>query len=331
TALDTRYPDGGSTMRTLSAYLSARFDLTPEKLVATAGVRLNSTQLEARFQDKTFFPFLNDEIVQDYLAPSGSAGLIWTPDKRWRFAMVAATGFRAPNVDDVAKVFDSQPGAVIVPNPDVTAEYTYNGEISASRAFGKWLHLGATGWFTYYDNALVVRSATFNGLDSIPFEGELSRVTTMVNARQALLRGFNFNLKVVMARGLSLRHTMTRVWGNDISTTDSIVPMDHIPPLYGRTGLHYERKRLIAELFSLYNGWKRIEDYNLDGEDKEEFATSDGLPAWWTLNAKLTYAVDERLRVQIGLGNILDVHYRTFSSGISGAGRNLMLAIRVGW
>ena len=48
---------------------------------------------------------------------------------------MASTGFRAPNVDDLGKVFDSTPGQVIVPNPGLRPERTLNTEVGISKTF----------------------------------------------------------------------------------------------------------------------------------------------------------------------------------------------------
>jgi len=47
---------------------------------------------------------------------------------------LVSSGFRAPNVDDVAKVFDSEPGAVVVSNTEAKPEYSYNVEYGISRS-----------------------------------------------------------------------------------------------------------------------------------------------------------------------------------------------------
>ena len=79
----------------------------------------------------------------------------------------------------------------------------------------------------------------------------------------------------------------------------------------------------------VYNGWKRIADYSLGGEDNQQYATPDGMPAWHTLNLRLSYKVTNWLTVQGGIDNLLDTQYRTFSSGINAPGRNFMLTLRL--
>jgi hemoglobin/transferrin/lactoferrin receptor protein len=81
----------------------------------------------------------------------------------------------------------------------------------------------------------------------------------------------------------------------------------------------------------MYNGWKRLEDYNLVGEDNVSFATAYGTPAWCTLNARLSYQFIKNASVQVGLENILDQNYRNFASNISAPGRNLIVTLRANW
>jgi hemoglobin/transferrin/lactoferrin receptor protein len=77
-----------------------------------------------------------------------------------------------------------------------------------------------------------------------------------------------------------------------------------------------------------FNGWKKIKDYNPDGEDNGQYATVDGMPSWLTLNWRGSYTVKKYLTIQAGIENILDRNYRYFASGFSAPGRNFILALR---
>jgi len=325
TPLSTRYPDGGSSMLFLAAYLWDTYDFIPDELTLTGGLRLNHISLNARFEDKSFFPFLEDEVSQSSFAPSGSAGLSWRPTKKWKFHTMLATGFRAPNVDDVAKTFDSVEGTVIVPNPSVGPEYTYNADLGLQRMIAGILRLEATGFVTLFDNALQVRDFSVNGADSILFDGQLSRVQALQNVKQALMGGFSFRTQWEISEGWELRNSIS--WTRARETVSG-TPLDHIPPLFGRTELRYQRKRLLGQFYAQYNGWKRLKDYSPSGEDNLRFATVDGTPAWYTLNVKASYAINETVQAQAGVENLMDRHYRTFASGISAPGRNFMLTLR---
>lgn len=322
--LDTRYPDGGSDMTFLAAYVGDTWKINPYHTLK-AGLRYTSISLESRFVDKSFFPFLQDSISQVSGAFSSNLGWVWNDSNGWRIALLGATGFRAPNVDDVGKTFDSQPGMVIVPNPDLKPEYTYNAELTLGKSFEDRVRLSATGWYTYYDNALVVRDFSFEGQDSILYEGVMSKVQANTNAKRAIITGVSGQVEWKIYKSLKLNSTLTYTYGQDIS---SDIPLDHIPPLFGRTGISFKGRRLDLEGYALYNGWKRIDRYSPNGEDNQAFATADGMPSWATINFKGTYAFTPNIRLQIGMENLLDVHYRLFASGISAPGRNLILAVR---
>ena len=73
----------------------------------------------------------------------------------------------------------------------------------------------------------------------------------------------------------------------------------------------------------MFNGWKKIKDYNPDGEDNGQYATPDGMPSWFTLNWRSSYSFKRNLTLQAGVENIFDKNYRYFASGFSAPGRNL--------
>ncbi|RMG20997.1 MAG: TonB-dependent receptor [Bacteroidetes bacterium] len=321
--LDTRYPDGGSDMRFLAAYFSHRWELS-EQWILTDGFRLSDVGLVARFKDTTFYAFPFHRIDQQARALSGNLGLVFKPAEGWRLSLLASTGFRAPNLDDVAKVFDSQPGNVVVPNPQLKPEYTYNAEATLGKQVGDWFKMELTGFYTLYDNAIVVRPYTFNGQDSIWYDGQLSRVQANVNARQAFITGFNINFWAEIQRW-SFMHTLSYTYGQDLS---SQVPLDHIPPLFGRGELRYKAKRIESALSVAYNAWKRLNRFSPRDLNNLAFATPEGNPAWWTLNLHLSYALSSRFKLQLAVENILDHHYRPYASRFSAPGRNVLLAVR---
>ena len=60
--------------------------------------------------------FSFDEITLNNSAYTASGSIVYYDKKSWKYNLIFSTGFRAPNLDDVAKVFDSAPGKVIIPN-----------------------------------------------------------------------------------------------------------------------------------------------------------------------------------------------------------------------
>jgi hemoglobin/transferrin/lactoferrin receptor protein len=104
--------------------------------------------------------------------------------------------------------------------------------------------------------------------------------------------------------------------------------MDHIPPIFGMSGIEYKDKRVGAEFFAQYFGWKRLDEYNADGEDNAQYATADGMPSWVTLNIRTSFTFSKHLQLQAAVENITDRNYRFFASGFSAPGRNFIFSVR---
>lgn len=327
TSADTRYPDGGSTMNWLSVYATDQWSLA-ERWILNGGVRLNQVGLKSKFISKEFYPFPFDNAEQSATALTGNVGVVWLPNRQTKFSFLGSTGFRAPNVDDLGKVFDSQPGLLVVPNPDLKPEYSYNLEFSVEKRIGKVIKLNGTVFNSWLRDALVLGPYTLNGQSSIEFEGQPSVITANQNQQQAYVRGINLEANAYLSGGWRLQGTYTNTIGRIVDENGATSPLDHIPPVYGKLSAQWQYKHLQAEFFSLYNGWKRLEDYRLNAEDNESGATADGMPAWYTLNLRTSYAFSKYLTIQVAAENLLDTNYRTFASGVSASGRNFMVAIR---
>jgi len=324
--LDTRYPDGGSIMNTLAAYLTHTWELS-DKLIINDGIRFSQVGLSAKFDDKTFFPFPFNTINQNHSALNGNVGLIYLPTKDLRITATGSTGFRAPNVDDLTKVFESVPGKIIVPNPNLNYEYSYSAEVGGNYRFAKSVNVGANAYYTMLTNALTVQNSTYNGLDSIVYDGSLSQVMTTTNAGRAYVYGFEGFITGELGDFISIIATVNYTYGR--IKTDSIpYPLDHIPPVFGKIGLTYHIDKFKAELFSNYSGWKRLKDYNLIGEDNYTYALPEGMPGWFTLNVRTGYNFNKNVSIQVACENILDQNYRNFASNISAPGRNFILTLR---
>ena len=77
-----------------------------------------------------------------------------------------------------------------------------------------------------------------------------------------------------------------------------------------------------------------FEELALDERRKDEIYAKDAngnnyAPAWYTLNFKARYRFQNGIRLSTGLENITDQRYRPYSSGISGAGRQVVLALGI--
>jgi hemoglobin/transferrin/lactoferrin receptor protein len=254
---------------------------------------------------------------------------VWLPAKRWKAAINLSSGFRAPNIDDLAKVFESAGGAmIIVPNPELGPEYTYNADLNLTYHVGEVLRFEGSAFYTLFRDAIVTDRFQFNGQDSIVYNGQLTAVAAGQNKASAYLYGFNAAATARLMPRVTLFSSLNYTYGRYIGLNKEEVPLDHIPPVHGKTRVIYEQGRFTGELFAVYNGWKTLREYNPFGEDNLQYATAQGMPAWYTINLRTGVSIHRYLYLQIALENILDVNYRQFASGISAPGRNLILTLR---
>jgi hemoglobin/transferrin/lactoferrin receptor protein len=107
-----------------------------------------------------------------------------------------------------------------------------------------------------------------------------------------------------------------------------LIPLDHVPPVFGKAGIRYNEKLWGLDFYTLYNGKKALVNYNPNGEDNIQYSTPQGTPAWFTVNLKSTIQLHQQVQVQLGVENILDKNYRYFASGMSAPGRNIVMALR---
>jgi hemoglobin/transferrin/lactoferrin receptor protein len=247
-----------------------------------------------------------------------------------------STGFRAPNVDDSGKVFDSEPGTVIVPNPDLRPEYAYNVEAGIAKVFGSNVRFDLTGYYTVLDNAMVRRPFTLNGLDSILYDGELSEVQSIQNAAVATVYGLQTGLEVKLPSGFGFGTDLNYQVGEEELDDGSTSPSRHAAPFFGSANVNYSDPRLRLVLYTQFSAKKDFEDLPQEEQGKTEIYAIDEngnpfSPGWYTLNFKASIHFEKNFTITAGLENITDVRYRPYSSGIVAAGRNFILAARFGF
>ena len=324
--LDTRYPDGNNTMMNTALYFSHTWFVLP-KLTLVDGLRAGFVRLNSTFVDTSFFHLPYLKANQSNPVFSGSLGLIYNPLEDLKLSFMFSTAYRVPNVDDLSKIFESAPGAVIVPNADLGPEKTRNFELGISKIFAQKIRWENAFYYTQFVNAIVTDKFKFNGQDSILYNGSMSQVYANQNKREAYIYGFSSNIKAIIGKNLVVSFTMNYTYGR-IRTDSMDYPIDHIPPFMTRLSVSYFHKKFSSEVFVNYQGWKHLADYYLNGEDNEQYATPKGMPAWYTANIRATYSLHKRLTIQAGIDNIFDTQYRTFASGINAPGRNVFVSLR---
>ncbi len=327
----SRYPDG-STWSTAGLYGSLKFNLDP-KFTFTTGLRYSFNFLDATF-DTTFIQFPYQQTSLRDGALTGNAGFVFRPGTGWQLKGNISTGYRMPNVDDVGKLFESVPGNITVPNPQLKPEYAWNFETAVLKEVANKFRIELAGFHTILNNAIVRRPFNFNGQDSILFDGTLSRVEALQNLASATVWGFQFGAEIFFCPSLSLQTYANLITGKETDdVNDEQVPLRHAPPFYGSSIMSYRAKKWRAEFSAIYNSQVKSEDMAPSERAKPDiYATdSNGMPyspGWYTLNCKVSYQLIEQLQLSCAWENISNQRYRPYSSGIVAAGSNFIVSLR---
>ena len=330
----SRYPD--ANWSAYAAYLNYQYKITPA-LLLQSGLRYNELGMRADFSDNLpYFPFSFREATLNNSALSGSLGLVYSPGERWIISLNGSTGFRAPNVDDLGKVFDSTPGAVIVPNPDLKPEYAYNGELGLAHVFGKAVKLDVSVYYTRLDNALVRRNFTLNGQDSILYNGEKSQVEAVQNAAYAYVYGIQAGLEVKIPGGWTFLSQFNAQKGKEELDNGEKQRLRHAAPWYGLSRLSYTRQGLTLQWDVQYMGEVGYDNLSEDSRATAYIFALDAdgnpyAPGWYTLNFKSSYQLNKNWLISGGVENLSDQRYRPYTSGVSAPGRNFVLALTMSW
>ncbi len=324
--ITTRYSDGPTTMGTHAIFAQHTFKIS-DQLTINDGLRFNLVQMNAQFVDTALTRFPFTKVKQSNQSITGNLGIVYATKNNLRAAILFSTGFRSPNVDDLAKVFDSRTGLVVVPNTNIQPEYTYNIEFNLNK-YSKSFSYGAAVFYTAFSNALVLDRFLFNGQDSIFYSGVKSAVYSLQNKARARLYGLSLNANLQLSSTISAEGVINFTKGQFRDAINGQTPLDHVPPTHGRFALKYQGIKWNTDFSVLFNGWKRLANYNLNGEDNLQYATPDGMPTWYTLNFRSSFQLKKQIQLQVSIENILDRNYRYFASGISAAGRNVSISLR---
>jgi hemoglobin/transferrin/lactoferrin receptor protein len=325
----SRYPQ--ATWNSFGAYVNMQKRFSDE-FVLQAGLRYSVFGQEAEF-DTTFYPFPYTTSSINNGSLTGSVGVTYSPTNNWAFRVNASTGFRSPNVDDSGKVFDSEPGSVIVPNPDLDAEYAYNVEAGIAGLLSDKIKLDLTGYYTKLNDAMVRRDYTLNGMDSIIYDGELSQVQAIQNAAIATVYGVQFGLDIELPSGFGFSTDLNYQKGEEELDDGTTSPSRHAAPFFGMTRITYKLEALSMMLYAYFSDGKDFDELPEEEQSKTEIYAIDEdgnpySPSWATLNFKANYQLNESFTIGAGLENITDVLYRPYSSGIAAPGRNFILSLQ---
>jgi hemoglobin/transferrin/lactoferrin receptor protein len=325
-----RYPN--STWQSHAAFASLQSKLT-HNLTLHTGARYSWFGLQSDFSSLLEFQPLNFSETQNSAGQlTGLIGIIYQPNHTWRLHLNGSSGFRAPNVDDIGKLFDFVAGSVIMPNPELLPEYAYNMEAGVSKFFNEYLKLELIGYYTWLDNAIVRRAGTFNGQDSLEFNGIPSQVFTLQNAAYSQVIGGHAGFEWFIDQHWRLSTRFNYQRGIEEMEDGSRSPSRHAAPAFGMTRLTYTLNNVSIQAYAMYSAGFSFDQLNEEERQKPHLYAIDDQgrpfsPAWYTLNLKAMVPIGRQLLLSAGLENITDIRYRTYSSGLTAPGRNFIVSV----
>ncbi|MAQ47462.1 MAG: hypothetical protein CMD27_01095 [Flavobacteriales bacterium] len=343
---DTRYPPEGSKLFSSAIYSNILHRFS-HKLQLETGIRYTFSHIQGAYPDSMNRPVANIEglnLSSKNHIVSGNIKLLYYPNDSWKISSVTARGFHTPNVDDMLKVF-KKGDILTIPNAELKPEYSLSQEVYISKTFNNKFTLYGVGFYTQIQNAIIKDSLKINlnpDVNGIPFWANMVEyddipVYTFANQNidghlsiYGATLGYYGNLM-----GCEINGDFNIIKG--LSHESESGPIAHIPPFFGKFEISKNINLFKLKLLCLYAGHKPANDFDEAGVDnidetplintvngEENWA---GSPGWWTLNFYIKYKINNSFDLQIGCDNILDAHYKTFGSGVSAAGRNLIFAI----
>ena len=324
----SRYPSDMSQLSSLGFYSQFTWKNQSNKLISNTGIRYSNATIQLSYDSSDPFPWPQsfvDGLNGSNHSIVGSTGINYNPDSKWRFHALAATAYRAPNVDDMAKI-RVKGNEVSVPNLNLNPEKSINGELGFTKFYGEDNSLNAAFFYTQLSDVIIREpfplpdGSTFilDGTDTLYTFGN-------INADKAKVYGFSLNIEQRIYQKLR--------WNGSVNYTKGIAvsegvekPLSHIPPVFGSTGFSWSYEKFNIDGVLRYNLKKPIEDFG-DSTDNPEQATPEGSLAWHTYNLYMSYPYFKWLNLSIGVENIMNIHYRPFSSGVSAPGRNFIITL----
>ncbi|MEZ4959717.1 MAG: TonB-dependent receptor [Saprospiraceae bacterium] len=262
--------------------------------------------------------------------------------------------------------FISIPNPDLQPERSYNGELAIAQEFGKNRGNqGLRFRLDLTGYYTYIKNLMIRRAFPLpDGSNIVEVDGLQYETRANVNANKGIIYGWEGRAQVRFGEHWELESSLNFVHGDASLEAkddqgkvvfDTLAPIDHIPPIHGFTSLSFTTNKFRVAAVARYQAKKPVERYGASAvsldengdpvldrsgtEDNLEYSyyridengktIYDGTLAWTTWNLYGSWNMTKWLALNMAVENIFDLHYRPFSSGVSAAGRNFIVSLRV--
>ena len=341
-SIATRYPDD-STWESLASYLTYKYKSSKD-LIFHSGLRYSHIIINADLSANNSyhnFPFSNANLNTGAL--TGALGLSWLQNDTFKWKFNVTTAFRAPNIDDIGKIFDSAPGIVVVPNPDLKPEKSFGLELGSLISVNSKINFDFAVYYTHLYNSMIrspfsltVDSDDPSGssiINQIIYDGELSDIYAIQNTSKSWLYGFETGLKINLSDNFNFKTQYNYLNGEQRDMEGAAnLPVRHVSPHFGNVHFIYSKNKTKVDLFFNYNSKLSFSQLSNSERDKPYlYATDENgnpySPSWHTFNLRTLYELNKNFQFTASIENISNKLYRPYSSGISAPGLNFIFSV----
>ena len=174
------------------------------------------------------------------------------------------------------------------------------------------------------------RNFTFNGQSQIAYQGSLSQVQAVQNAANVYVYGWELGADFILSPFLSFAANYSYIKGTEEEDNGDLSPGRHVAPSFGDAQLVYKNSRFKASILLNFSNEISADQLPISEQSKSYMYALDRLgnpysPSWYTLNLRSQYTLTNAITTFLAWENITNQLYRTYSSGLSAPGSNLIL------
>jgi iron complex outermembrane receptor protein/hemoglobin/transferrin/lactoferrin receptor protein len=301
------YPDG-TTYTNLAAFTVHSIELNSFNF--TLGGRYNFVKLNV--SDPIFG---STSIKPD--AGVWNAGVVYKATNAFHFITSANTGFRAPNVNDVAS-FGVADYRYEVPNFNLGPEKSFQYQAGLRTRTNK-LSAEVFVYQNQLTNLIGNISSTYNGQDSL----DGFKVYQKENINKARINGIEAEIYYQPNNWFSAFANYTLTKGDNTTRNE---PLSRIPPWFGRMGSDIAFTKSLTWRVEAIAAGKQ--DRLSSGDEQDSRIPPGGTPGWVVVNSRLQFEFG-RMKINTAVQNIFDKAYRIHGSGVDGIGRSFWVSLIV--